>query len=154
MSKEDRATERFGKGYLHPDETVEGLQKWGFEYLAKETPAAEVEELRQAFIVAHNEAVETYHEYMGRFALCGGERDRVSVVRADLRLEERLLTHARRFMWITRGKMDFANQIIRAESTAADRHGEELRAERAAILAEQKAREEAEMKADERFGMF
>lgn len=154
MSKEDRDTERYGKGYLHPDETVEGLQKWGFEYLDKSTPPAEVEEKREAFIQAHNEAVETYHDYMTRFMLCGTERAKISAVRADLRLEERLVTHARRFMWITRGKTDFANQIIRAESTAADRNGEELRAARAIALAEEKAREEAEMKADERFGMF
>lgn len=167
----DRQMKRFGMGYIHPDEDIEGLRKWGHAPQSEEAfletyagnrsrnnvtiaHALKLEEDRKAFIVQHNEAVELYHGYTEKLQATGGAALSVAAVMAALRMEPMVLTHHRRLLHMSKGKMDWINSIFRKIALDAENNGPALLAAQRLHREARRQQDLAQMANMPNFGMF
>lgn len=99
-----------------------------------------------------------YLGYMEQFVRVTGDREEISKIREQLREDETFWELAPQIVEIVEGKPDWISSIFRSESKRAMRQHagrmEEIRKEREARIAAEKAAEVAELEAMPTFGMF
>lgn len=103
-------------------------------------------------------ATKLHRDFSGRFMAVIGDRPAVSVIRNELRENELFWELSEQILEIVGDNQDWVSAIFRVEAKNAVRkyigRMEEIRAERAARIAAEKAAEEAELSSMLNFGMF
>ncbi|MDO8312153.1 MAG: hypothetical protein Q7T25_09450 [Sideroxyarcus sp.] len=103
-------------------------------------------------------AQKLHKEFSQRFLAVSGDRDAVSPIREELRSSEAFWELSEHILEIVGDGQDWISAIIRVEAKKAVRkyagRMEEIRAERAARIAAEKAAEQEELLSMPNFGMF
>lgn len=103
-------------------------------------------------------AVALHLDYSQRFGAVAGERDQVSVVREQLRADEAFWELSEHVLEMVGNAQDWVSAIFRVEAKRAVRkyagRMEEIRLEREARIAAEKAAEQEELASMPNFGMF